>query len=284
MQSLEENFAAYEVAFNWLAYIGFGFLGLILLEMLLDYAFKARQSWKETFANWSIYLIGVGLEYTGLGLVFLIGLSLVSPFALTSMPESVWYWPLALIFADFLYYWMHRTEHRVRLLWAVHVTHHSSPEFNFSTALRLSWFEALFEWVFLVPMIVFGFGIAETLVAFFSVVTYQNWIHTNKIGRLPFLDSWLNTPSNHRVHHGSNPRYIDKNYGGILVIWDRLFGTYQREDEKVVYGITDPLNNANPFVINGHEFIDLFKDLRKAKTVLKKIRTLMGPPGMDTRP
>ena len=174
---------------------------------------------------------------------------------------------------------MHRFEHEVRLFWAYHVVHHSSTEFDLTTGYRLSPIESLFEWIFLLPMLVLGFDPVATLVSLAIVAEYQTWIHTQKIGKLGFLDKIVNTPANHRVHHGTNPKYIDKNYGGILMIWDHIFGTYQAEEEKVVFGITTPVNSINPFVVTFHEFIAIAKDSWKAKSWANKLRYIFAAPG-----
>ena len=161
---------------------------------------------------------------------------------------------LALIAADITYYWMHRLEHEVRTLWAYHSVHHSSAELNLTTGLRLTWIKGVIEWLFFVPMILIGFSAIQTPITLSIVVLYQTWIHTEKIGKLGWADQIFNTPSVHRVHHGSNKEYHDKNYGGILMLWNRILGTYKMETEKVIYGITTPVGSCNPVVINFHEF------------------------------
>ena len=184
-----------------------------------------------------------------------------------------------MLHADFTYYWMHRWEHEIRILWAHHSVHHSSPEFNLTTALRLAWIEGLIEWIFFVPMIVIGFDVAQTIIALAIGLAYQTWIHTEKIGRLGWLDKVLNTPSVHRVHHGANPSYLDKNYGGILIVWDRMFGTYQPEDQPVVYGLTKPIGTSNPITINFFEYAQIIKDLRRSRSWYEACGYLFKRPG-----
>ena len=154
---------------------------------------------------------------------FILGLFVVEPFAPFSIPFTWWSWIAAVLVADLTYYWMHRIEHEVSFFWAYHSVHHSSPEFNLTTGLRLAWIEGLIEWLFFIPMIMMGFEVTQTIIAISIVVAYQTWIHTEKIDKLGWADRIFNTPSVHRVHHGSNAKYIDKNYGGILMVWDRMF-------------------------------------------------------------
>ncbi|MBE7636198.1 sterol desaturase family protein [Sneathiella sp. P13V-1] len=266
--------------FEWTFLI---FIGLTAIETIWDLTNKERKSWKETAANAFIAAANALLDRLGLGIVFLVGLYIFHEFAIYDMQGNFadrwWYWPLLVLAADLTYYWMHRLEHEIRFLWAIHVVHHSSEEYNLTTAYRLSWVESLFEWIFLIPMILLGFGILETLIAILIVIEYQTWIHTQKIGKLGWVDKIVNTPSNHRVHHGSNDEYLDKNYGGILMLWDHLFGSYQAEEEKVKFGITEPLNTSNPFIIQFHEFASMAKDLLTRTGISAKIRAVFGPPG-----
>lgn len=186
---------------------------------------------------------------------------------------------MALLAADLTYYWMHRFEHEVRILWAYHSVHHSSPEFNLTTALRLAWIEGLVGWVFFVPTILIGFSAIQTIIAITVVVLYQTWIHTEKIGKLGWIDTVFNTPSVHRVHRASNKQNHDKNYGGILMVWDRLFGTYKAEDEQVTYGITTPIDTWNPLVINFHEFYKIARERWQAKCMSEAIDYVLRSPG-----
>lgn len=278
-ETMEERFATFANEISFLETVGAIYLALTVAEIIWDFLSERRKGYRETLANFAIAVIANLLDRTLYGLIFLIGLFAAEKFALAAIPITGWSFALALIAADFSYYWMHRCEHEIRVFWAHHVVHHSSPEYNLTTALRLSWTESLFEWIFLVPMVLIGFDVAQTLVAFLTVVTYQTWIHTEKVGRLGWLDSFFNTPSVHRVHHGSNDKYIDKNYGGVLIIWDRLFGTYQAEQEPVTYGIVKPINSANPFIINFHEYWQIIKDVAAAKTAKHKLAFIFKRPG-----
>ncbi len=266
MDFIDHHFAAFSEAFNILELIGLVFLIAIVSETVWDFFSGARRKLGESFANYAIALGNILLERTVYGLVFVIMLVTISYLLPYHLPVTWWTWMLAVLVADFTHYWMHRWEHEVRFLWAYHSVHHSSPEYNLTTALRLGWVEGFIEWVFFVPMILIGFDVVQAIIAISIVVAYQTWIHTEKVGKLGWADRVFNTPSVHRVHHGSNSRYLDKNYGGILIIWDRLFGTYQAEDEKVTYGITNPLETSNPLIINFHEFWAIGRDVKNADT------------------
>ena len=172
------------------------------------------------------------------------------------------WWALAIVLWDFCYYWNHRLGHEISILWAAHAVHHQSEEYNLSTALRQTSTGFLFSWVFYVPLFIAGFPL-EVLVSANAInLIYQFWVHTRIIGKLGVLDRVLVTPSNHRVHHAQNARYIDKNYGGILILWDRLFGTYQEEldDEPVIYGVRKPLASWNPIWANLQVYAYLWFD------------------------
>ena len=185
----------------------------------------------------------------------------------------------AMVLWDFLYYWDHRWMHEVRLLWANHVTHHSSERYNLSTALRQPWSGFLTFWVF-APMPLLGFPTAKTAKAGQLNLLYQYWIHTETIDRLPQpVEKVFNTPSHHRVHHGANQQYLDKNYGGILILWDRLFGTFEPEVRRVKYGLTKNIHTYNPLRIAYHEMADIARDVRKASGLRAKLGHVFGRPG-----
>ena len=279
MDTTDLRFEQYAAAFEILGYIGTFFLALTVAETLWDLYSSQRKGWKESAANFAIALVNSLLERTAFGLVFVVGLLITEPFAFLSLPHNWITWLLALIVADFTYYWMHRFEHEIRFFWAYHSVHHSSPEYNLTTAMRLAWIEGLFEWLFFIPMILIGFDVVQTIISLFIVVIYQTWIHTEKIGKLGIFDKIFNTPSVHRVHHGSNEQYLDKNYGGILIIWDRVFGTFQAEEEKVIYGITTPLGTSNPLTINVKEYADIFKDARHSGKMKNLLGYVFGRPG-----
>jgi sterol desaturase/sphingolipid hydroxylase (fatty acid hydroxylase superfamily) len=190
-----------------------------------------------------------------------------------------WSLPVAMVTWDFLYYWDHRWMHEVRLFWANHVTHHSSERYNLSTALRQPWSGFLMSWVFL-PMPLIGIPTNHVAKAAQLNLLYQYWIHTELVDKLPKpIEAVFNTASHHRVHHGANPQYLDKNYGGILIIWDRMFGTFEPEVRRIKYGLTKNIKTFNPMRIGYHEFIDIARDVRAATGLKNKLGHVFGRPG-----
>ncbi len=193
--------------------------------------------------------------------------------------NTVWGFVLALLFYDFCYYWLHRLGHESAVLWAAHVVHHQSQDYNLSTALRQTSSGALLGWVFYVPMALAGvppllFGIVGLV-----DLLYQFWVHTEHVPKLGWFDRWFCSPSNHRVHHAVNDRYLDRNYGGILVVWDRLFGTFKEEDEKCVYGTRSPLDSWDPLWANAQVYWSLLRDSWHARNWADKLRVWIKPPG-----
>ncbi|WP_316803280.1 sterol desaturase family protein [Pedobacter nototheniae] len=195
------------------------------------------------------------------------------------LPKTIWIWIILFIGVDFFYYWFHRMSHQINALWAAHIVHHQSEEYNLTVALRQSWFQGWFSWVFYLPLALIGFDPLMFLTLSSFNTLYQFWIHTRAIKNMGFLEYILNTPSHHRVHHGSNPKYIDKNHAGTLIIWDRLFGTFQKEEEAVYYGITKPLASWNPIWANLHYWDDLVKTAKKSPKIKDKIKVFIMPPG-----
>ena len=185
----------------------------------------------------------------------------------------------ALLAWDFIYYWNHRIEHESRWLWAIHVVHHSSEHYNLSTALRQPVAEVFGMFVPYGLMAFLGFrpSVIETARALNLI--YQFWIHTEAIDRMGVLEEVLNTPSHHRAHHGSNQQYLDRNHGGILIIWDRMFGTFEREREKVVYGLTKNINTFNPLRIASHEYQAIASDVARASTWRHRFGSVLLGPG-----
>ncbi len=180
---------------------------------------------------------------------------------------------------DLCYYWSHRMAHEVSLFWGGHVVHHQSEDFNLSTALRQSSTSFIWSIPFYLPLALFGFSPVQYLFVGGINLLYQFWIHTEHIGRLGALEWVMNTPSHHRVHHGRDPKYIDRNYAGVFIVWDRLFGTFKEEEERPHYGITRPLASWNPVYANVAHYMDLFRDVRKARAAGDAVRMLFGPPG-----
>ncbi len=252
---------------------------LMIAEFFWDRKNGYDRSWAESGANLGVGAGNALLNWAILSSIFLTALYLVEQFAFVKIGWSWYSWILSIVVADLSYYWMHRIEHQVRFFWSFHSVHHSSPEFNLTTGIRLAWVENLFEWMFLVPMVLMGFDVVQTVASFMVVATYQAWIHTDKIGSLGWLDVVFNTPSPHRVHHGRDQKYRDKNYGGILLIWDHIFGTYQKEEETPEYGLVHQLRSSNPFVINFHESWMIAKDVLHARSLKDTLRYVLGRPG-----
>lgn len=195
------------------------------------------------------------------------------------LPLTWWVAVLAIIAADFTYYWEHRIAHQVRILWTQHAVHHSSREFNIITGVRFGPLEGVWSMVAYIPMIAVGFPPDLVFFGILSVLAYQTWIHTETIGKLGPIEWVLNTPSHHRVHHGSDRKYLDKNYGGISIIWDRVFGSFQIEEEKPNYGLMRDFDSQNPINVWFSEIPALWQDLKNAKNGREMFMRLFARPG-----
>ena len=198
------------------------------------------------------------------------------------LPNNAWWvWVLGMLAYDFCYYWLHRASHEVAFFWASHVVHHQSEDFNLSTALRLTSGGWLGSWLFYLPMALLGFSPLVFVTASLLDLVYQFWVHTRLIGKLGWFDRWLCSPSNHRVHHAANDRYLDRNYGGILMVWDRLFGSFAEEDDHspIVYGTRKPLRSWNPVWANLEVFAALARDSWHTRAWGDKLRVWLKPPG-----
>lgn len=191
------------------------------------------------------------------------------------------YWTVLLIFQDFLFYWLHRVDHYCRLFWAVHVTHHSSEEFNLTVGFRSSVFQPLYRFMYFIPLSLVGFNPLDVMFMYAATQIYGILIHTKTVGKLGIIEWVMSTPSHHRVHHASNTIYLDKNMGMVFIIWDRLFGTFAKEEEqeKVVYGLTQNINTYNPVTMVFHEWKAMRDDLKKDTTFKDKLYYVFGPPG-----
>jgi len=229
--------------------------------------------------TWASLAMGIGsLVFVGLIHLAMLGIaSLVWDHRVVNVGTGALGWTVAIVGWDFIYYWNHRWEHEIRLLWAAHVNHHSSRRYNLSTALRQSW--TTWPTMFLYPLLALvGVKPEMILIAEGINLIYQFWIHTEVIGRLPgWYELVFNTPSHHRVHHGTNSEYLDKNYAGILM-WDRLFGTFEPEREPVVYGLTKNIHTFNPFRIAFHEYAALLRDIRSASRWRDRLGYLVHGP------
>ncbi len=195
--------------------------------------------------------------------------------------DRAWSWVLLFVGQEFCYYWMHRADHRIRWLWATHAVHHSPNQFNLSAAYRLGWTAPISgAAIFFAPLVWIGFSPDVVLAALAINLVYQFWIHTELIGRLGPLEWFLNTPQHHRVHHASNREYIDRNFGGVLIVFDRIFGTFAREqpDIPIRYGLVVALNTNNPFRIAFHSWLAMMSELRYARGLRESAMTVFGPP------
>ena len=239
--------------------------------------------------------LGILSQLTGLGITLMTyalfawvsaNLSVQQLFPLPSWPSgSPWRsaaafasWATVFVLVDLCYYWSHRLSHRVHILWAGHVVHHSSEEYNLTVALRQSSLHGLFTWAFYMPLALLGVPWVMFAVCHGLNLIYQFWIHTREVGRLGPLEWFMNTPSHHRVHHGVNPKYQDRNYAGVFILWDRLFGSFTPEEEEPVYGLTIPLKTWNPLWANVHVFVDIAKQAAGTERWRDKLGVIFGPP------
>jgi len=204
-------------------------------------------------------------------------------FAPWTIPVAWWSIALAVPLADLTYYWAHRIAHEVRILWTQHAVHHSSRDMNIITGIRFGPLEGLWSLFAHIPLVLLGFPPELIFFGILTVLAYQTWLHTETIGKLGPLEKLLNTPSHHRVHHGSDQKYLDKNYGGILIIWDRMFGTFQIEEETPRYGLARDFDSINPLAVWFSELPQLGRDLMKAKSAGEFFMRLFGRPGWEPK-
>ena len=226
--------------------------------------------------------MGLGNVFINVGWKFVVLAAYVGIYELTPLrlsPDDWWVWVLLFFADDFSYYWFHRISHESRAFWASHVVHHSSEHYNLSTALRQTWVPMTY-FPFWLWMPAVGFEPWMVLLAQAWSLIYQFWIHTERIHKLPrWFEAIFNTPSHHRVHHGVNEQYLDRNYGGILIIWDRAFGTYEPEGERVRYGLTTQLRTYRPIRVAFHEYIAMWHDIRRAERWRDKLGVVFRGPG-----
>ena len=235
---------------------------------------------KDSLANYALLAMQVLLGELGKILFIVTCLDWVRAHGVSVLGEN-WYSALiAFLGVDLAYYWFHRMSHRSRWLWAIHVSHHSSELMNFSTALRQPPLEHLLDWVWFVGLAWLGLPAKTILLMYGLNLTYQFFIHTELIYKLPrWIEYVLNTPSHHRVHHGRNPEYLDMNYGGVFVVWDRLFGSFVEERAPVEYGILKPIHSTNPFYVGFHLWADIWRDLKRSSSFVTKLKLFFAPPG-----
>lgn len=259
-----------------------GFVALILIEMI--YVRVTRKGRYEARDSLTSLMMGFGNQVAA---ILAGGLAVAAYFWVYQFRlfDLGWTWPVvvACFFAeDMAYYWFHRLAHERRWFWASHVIHHSSQHYNLTTALRQTWTGTIaLGFIFWLPLVWIGFPPEMVLMFSAFSLVYQFWIHTEAIDRMGPFEWVMNTPSHHRVHHATNPKYLDANYAGVLIIWDRLFGTFVPEDanEKPHYGIISQLGTFNPVRVAFHEWAGIWRDVTHAKTLREVLGYLFGPPG-----
>jgi sterol desaturase/sphingolipid hydroxylase (fatty acid hydroxylase superfamily) len=256
------------------------FVVLLIAEAIFD-AIMRRDlyDYVDTAASLTMGLGNVLAGLSAKALVFAV-FSVIHRFAIFNIGYQWWAWILLFFADDFSYYIFHRTSHECRFFWASHVVHHSSQRYNLGTALRQTWTGGFVSFIFWLWLPLVGFPPMMVLTMQAVSLLYQFWIHTEVVRSLGPLETVLNTPSHHRVHHASNPRYIDRNHAGTLIIWDRIFGSFEPEDlsDKPVYGLTKNINSYNPLRIAFHEWADIWRDVRQTSGWRLRLRCLFGRP------
>jgi sterol desaturase/sphingolipid hydroxylase (fatty acid hydroxylase superfamily) len=258
---------------------------IIGVELLLsNYRHRNLYSWKDTAANVYLMLLNGAIDLLFRGF-YLVVLDNLYRHHIFSFSHVVTYWFMLLLLEDFLYYWLHRFDHEIRFFWAVHVTHHSSENLNFTVGFRSSVFQPLYRFIYFIPLALMGFKPLDIIFIYSATQIWGIFVHTKLINKMGWLEYILVTPSHHRVHHASNPKYLDKNMGMFLIIWDKLFGTFQPEltdndYQPIKFGLTKPIEKETPFTIVFHEWQQMWKDLaRKDIGWKEKWFYLFGPPG-----
>ena len=267
---------------NLIAYVVPVFTLMILCEFIYGYL-KKKNNYR---LNDTVTSIGLGLmsrypALLGLGVQGLVYAFISKQFNLGLLSSyDPYVWVIAFVLYDLSYYWLHRSHHQIKVLWASHVVHHHGEEYNLSTALRQTGTDFLFKWIFYTPMLLLGIPVEIFVTVAALNLIYQFWVHTEHIKRLGILDYILVTPSNHRIHHAQNKEYIDANYGGVFILWDRMFGTFidERDDLKPIYGTSKPLNSWNPLWANLEVWSEMIKDTWRTKRWRDKIALWFSTP------
>ena len=267
---------------NLIAYVVPVFTLMILCEFIYGYL-KKKNNYR---LNDTVTSIGLGLmsrypALLGLGVQGLVYAFISNQFNLGLLASyDPYVWVIAFILYDLSYYWLHRSHHQIKVLWASHVVHHHGEEYNLSTALRQTGTDFLFKWIFYTPMLLLGIPVEIFVTVAALNLIYQFWVHTEHIKRLGILDYIFVTPSNHRIHHAQNKEYIDANYGGVFILWDRMFGTFidEREDLKPIYGTSKPLNSWNPLWANLEVWSEMIKDTWRTKKWRDKVALWFSTP------
>lgn len=257
---------------------------VIVGEILLsNWRQSASYEKKDTLTNLYLMLLNSGIDLLFRSIYVLI-LAWCYQYRFINWENAWWYFILLIIAEDFMFYWLHRVDHHSRFFWAVHVTHHSSEHYNLTTGFRSSVFQPLYRFVYFLPLALLGFKPMDIVFIYSATQTWGILVHTEHVGKLGWLEYLLVTPSHHRVHHASNPLYLDRNLGMLLIVWDKLFGTFQAEIpaqayEPIQYGLTKPLEKRDGFNIVFHEWKAIIKDWKRTPRLKDKFRYLFGPPG-----
>jgi len=252
------------------------FIGLEIIMSNIER--NHRYSKVGLWENMYLMIVNTGIDL-GMRIFVVYFFTEVLTFRLFTFDNIILYWILVFVLEDLTFYTIHSVDHYVRLFWAVHVTHHNSEEYNLSVGLRSSLFEPLYRFMYFIPMVLLGFKVADIFFAYSVTQAYGVFLHTQYVKSFGPLGWFLITPAEHRVHHGSNVKYLDKNMGMFLNIWDKLFGTFQKEEETVVYGITKNINSHDPREVIFHEFKNIIYDVKRAPTMRAKFMYIFGPPG-----
>jgi len=258
---------------------------VMFILVLIEWYIRTRELKEHYDTKDGFSALAIGLGNIGVSALVKVLLFAVILFFYNMVPWSIppvwWSYLLCIVAIDFCRYWSHRFSHQLRLIWATHITHHNSEHYNFTVSFRLSWTQHI-KIIFFIPVAHMGFHPVVFFIANQIEVLYQFWIHTELIKKLPApIEYIFTTPSHHRVHHATNDKYLDKNYGSTFIIWDRMFGTFQLEEEKANYGILKPVNSYNPVWLVFHEWVDIFKDLGRYRTPRAWWRILFGSPNMS---
>lgn len=262
--------------------IAFG-VPIIFMLIGLEFYFSKKNKKKYFSFTSSINNISIGI-IERLAQLFLTGYFVVfyqflyDHFSLFTIKKSICTWIILFFLTDFIWYWYHRLSHEINILWGAHIVHHSSEEYNYTVSLRITIFQSLIRMGFGLVLPIIGFPVSMLLISISILGIYQFFIHTRFAKSFGILENWFVTPSNHRVHHGSNEKYLDKNYGGMLIIWDKLFGTYQSETEEVKYGLTKQVNSNSFLWLHFHYWLELSEHIKATKGITNKIKILFGSP------
>lgn len=259
---------------------------IILLEIFLTNARHLRgYTWRDTLQNLYLTILNMSCD-VGFRFIYVAILDWFFRFKLGiwSEPLGIAYWVALVIAEDFMFYWLHRIDHSSRFFWAVHVTHHSSEQFNFSVGFRSSVFQPLYRFIYFIPLALLGFKPLDIVFIYSATQIWGILVHTELIDKMGFLEYFLVTPSHHRVHHASNALYLDRNLGMFLIIWDKIFGTFQPElpaeqYQPIRYGLTKSIGNPNPIKLVFHEWYNIWRDNLRHLSWGNRLRYIFGPPG-----